>query len=105
METYEINWTSRAKKDLQKVYRFYTETINEEKAFEIITNILNRVDLLSDKKFVRIGAIDEEFKHLKRKYKKLIEKDIKITYRLSESKPVVYINRVFDTRQHPSKNK
>ena len=105
METYEINWTSRAKKDLQKVYKFYTETINEEKAFDIVTNVLKRVDLLSDSKFVKIGAIDEEFKHLKRKYKKLIEKDIKITYRLSESKPVVYINRVFDTRQHPSKNK
>jgi plasmid stabilization system protein ParE len=105
VETYEIKWTSRAKKDLRKVYKFYTETIHEEKAFEIITNVLKRVDLLSDSKLVKIGAIDEEFKHLKRKYKKLIEKDIKITYRLSESKPVVYINRVFDTRQHPSKNK
>jgi plasmid stabilization system protein ParE len=105
VEIYEINWTSRAKKDLRKVYKFYTETINEEKAFEIITNVLKRVDLLSDKKFARIGAIDEEFKHLKRKYKKLIEKDIKITYRLSESKPKVYINRVFDTRQHPSRNR
>ena len=105
MEKYEIDWTSRAKKDLRKVYKFYTETINEDKAFDIVTNVLKRVDLLSDSKFVKIGAIDEEFKHLKRKYKKLIEKDIKITYRLSESKPVVYINRVFDTRQHPSKNK
>lgn len=105
METFEINWTSRAKKDLRKVYDFYSKSINEEKAFEIVTNVLKRVDLLSDNKFARMGAIDEEFKNLKRKYKKLIEKDIKITYRLSESQPIVYINRVFDTRQHPSKNK
>jgi len=105
METYEINWTSRAKKDLRKVYNFYTELIGEEKAFELITTILERVDILSDRKFVKIGAIDEEFKHLKREYKKLIESNIKITYRLSSSKNVVYINRVFDTRQHPSKNK
>ena len=105
MEKYEIIWTTRAKRDLRKVYDFYCETINEEKSFEIVTSVLNRVDLLSDRKFAKMGAIDEEFKHLKRKYRKLIEKHIKITYRLSESEPVVYINRVFDTRQQPSKNK
>ena len=52
-----------------------------------------------------MGAIDEEFKHLKREYKKLIVRNIKITYRLSSSHPTVYINRVFDTRQDPVKNK
>jgi hypothetical protein len=52
-----------------------------------------------------MGVIDEEFKHLKRDYRKLIEGDVKITYRLSTSKPVVYINRIFDARQRPSKNK
>ena len=105
METYEINWTSRAKKDLRKVYGFYIESIGEEKAFELISAILERVDILSDGKFLKSGAIEEEFKHLKREYKKLIESNIKITYRLSSSKNVVYINRVFDTRQNPSKNK
>lgn len=105
MEKYEINWTSRAKKDLREIYDFYCEAINEEKAFEIVIAVLKRVDLLSDSKFARMGSIDEEFKHLKRKYRKLIEKHIKITYRLSESQPIVYINRVFDTRQQPSKNK
>ena len=105
METYEINWTSRAKKDLRKVYNFYTESIGEEKAFEFITILLERVDILSEGKFVKTGAIDEEFKHLKREYKKLIESNIKITYRLSSSKNIVYINRVFDTRQNPLKNK
>ena len=105
METYEINWTSRATKDLRKVYNFYTELINEEKSFELILKILERVDFLSDKRFVKMGPIDEEFKHLKREYKKLIEGDIKITYRLSTTEPVVYINRVFDTRQHPNKNR
>lgn len=102
METYEINWTSRAKKDLRKVYNFYTESIGEEKAFEFITMLLEQVDILSDGKFVKIGAVDEEFKHLKREYKKLIESNIKITYRLSNSRNIVYINRIFDTRQNPS---
>jgi plasmid stabilization system protein ParE len=105
LETYEIVWTSRAAKDLRKVYDFYTHQIGEEKAFEIIQHLLNKVEVLSDARFVKIGTVDEEFKHLKRHYKKLIEKNIKITYRLSKNKPTVYINRLFDTRQNPSKNK
>ncbi len=105
MESYEINWTSRAVKDLKKVYRFYTDQIGEEKAFNIISLILDKVDVLSDGKFVKIGAVDEEFRHLKRQYKKLIIDNVKVTYRLSSNLPIVYINRVFDTRQNPLKNK
>jgi plasmid stabilization system protein ParE len=105
LEKYEINWTSRAKKDLRKVYDFYTELTGEEKAFEIISGLLEQVDMLSDGTFVKMGAIDEQFRHLRHEYKKLIEKNIKITYRLSTSSPIVYINRVFETRQHPAKNK
>ena len=105
MEAYEIIWTTRATKDLRKVYKFNIELSGEEKAFELILLLLKRVDLLSDKRFVKMGAIDEEFKRLKREYKKLIEGEIKITYRLSTTKPIVYINRVFDTRQDPRKNK
>ena len=105
MEEYEIIWTSRAASDLKKVYLFNSQVTSEQKAFDLILLLLERVDLLSDKRFVKMGAHDEEFKHLKKDYKKLIEGDIKITYRLSTSKPIVYINRIFDTRQHPSKNK
>ena len=105
METYEIKWTSRAKKDLRKVYEFYIELVGDEKAFEIITVLLERVDILADAKYVKMGAIDEQFSHLKHQYKKIIEKNVKIIYRLSTSKPIVYINRVFETRQHPFKNK
>ncbi len=105
METYEISWTSRAAKDLKKVYFFYTEQIGEEKAFKLIQGLVDKVDVLSEERFVKIGATDEEFKHLKRQYKKLIFKNIKVTYRLSSNRFVVYINRVFDTRQNPIKNR
>lgn len=104
METYEIIWTLRAVKDLRKVYHFFTEQIGEEKAFKLIKFLLDKVDVLSDERFVKMGAIDDEFKHLKKQYKKIIVKNIKITYRLSLTKSVIYINRVFDTRQNPSKN-
>lgn len=105
MEGYEIKWTSRAKKDLRKVYFFNCELIGEEKAFKLIIQILDRVEILSDVRFVHTGSLDEQFSHLQHNYKKLIEKNIKITYRLSKTKKIVYINRVFDTRQNPSKNK
>ncbi|MCA1757603.1 MAG: type II toxin-antitoxin system RelE/ParE family toxin [Bacteroidales bacterium] len=102
---YEIKWTSRAVSDLRKIYLFYTEQRGEEKAFTMVQSILKKVDVLSDKRFTGMGAVDEQFKHLKRDYKKLIVRNIKVTYRLSSSKPTVYINRVFDTRQDPVKNK
>jgi plasmid stabilization system protein ParE len=105
LEAYEISWTTRATKDLRKVYDFNIGVIGEEKAFGLILLLLERVDMLSDQKFVRMGTVDEEFKHLKRGYKKLIEGNIKITYRISRAKSIVYVNRVFDTRQDPRKNR
>lgn len=104
MEEFKIKWTSRAVKDLRKIYNFYTEQIGENKSIDIIQSLLNKVDILSDPKFVKIGAEDEQFNHLKRTYKKLIEQNVKITYRIGESS-IVYINRVFDMRQNPNKNK
>ncbi len=105
MEKYEINWTERAKRDLKKLYLFNIEVIGEEKSFDLVLHLLERVELLKDTKFVEIGAIDEEFQHLKHQYKKLIEGYVKITYRISKTEPFVYINRIFDTRQDPRKNK
>ncbi len=66
MEAYEVVWTSRATKDLRRVYDFYTDHIGEEKAFAIIQSLLDKVDVLTDARFVKIGAVDEEFKHLRR---------------------------------------
>lgn len=48
MERYEIKWTSRAKKDLRKAYLFNCDLVGEDKAFELIIQILARVDILSD---------------------------------------------------------
>lgn len=104
METCEIVWTNRAVKDLKQVYTFYTVTIGEERAFQIIQVLLEKADILSDSRFVEIESIDFAFKHLKRSYKKLIVRSIKITYRTNKENSIVYINRVFDTRQNPNKN-
>jgi hypothetical protein len=53
--------------------------------------------------FSEIGAIDEDFEHLKHHYRKPISHNCKITNR--EGKTKIYVVRVFDTRQNPTTNK
>lgn len=100
-----IALTSRAVKDLKKVKTFNSKLHGRDKVQEIIDAIFERLEILEDPKtdFTEIGAIDEDFSHLKYSYRKLIAHHCKITYREGKSK--VYIIRVFDTRQHPNKNK
>jgi plasmid stabilization system protein ParE len=104
LDCYEISWTARAIKDLRTVFEFYSEQAGHQKAIEIVRSMVEKVDILADTRFVELGAFDEQFAHLQRKYKKLIYKNIKITYRVSDNKHIVYINRVFDTRQNPLRN-
>lgn len=99
-----VFWTTRAKKDLDKIMQFNTELYGTEKAKEIAYNIRQHTQLLesSDIDLTRAGAIDADFSHLKYQYRKLILYHYKITYR--EGKTKIYVVRVFDTRQHPNKN-
>lgn len=97
--------TLRAVSDLIKITSFNTELYGVEKAEKITEAIFSQMEILENLEFdfINIGAVDDDFKHLKRDYKKLIKGHYKITYREGKSK--IYINRIFDTRQHPSKNK
>ncbi len=101
----EIVWTKRVLSDLRKIYDFNIELRGEDKAHELISTIVDRIEILQDEKFISIGSLDDSFKHLKMDYRKLIEGHYKITYRQSSDQSKIYINRVFDTRQNPVKNK
>ena len=100
-----VVWTSRATKDLEKITLFYIELYGYAKARKIASELRQTTDILEYKDIdtSKIGAIDETFEHLKRNYRKLLNHHCKITYR--EGKTKFYIVRVFDTRQHPDKNK
>jgi len=100
-----IFWTSRATKDLEKITRFNAQLYGFKKAIEIAFELQKTTEILENPNysFSQIGAVDTEFLHLKRNYRKLISVHCKITYR--EGKTKIYINRLFDTRQKPSKNK
>jgi plasmid stabilization system protein ParE len=98
-----IFWTNRAIKDLEKVTRFNVKLFGFNKSIKIATEIQEATEILAFHKFNKIGSVDEDFTHLKFEYRKLIHHHCKITYR--EGKDKIYINRIFDTRQNPIKNK
>ncbi len=100
-----VQITSRALKDLQKVRGFNDLLYGVSKSKEIINTIFETIEILEnpDVDFTEIGAIDEDFVHLKYDYRKLITSHYKITYRKNKSK--IYVVRIFDTRQNPNKNK
>ena len=100
-----VYFTSRALKDLEKITRFNALLFGFKKAIKITNDLIDSVEILENKNydFSKIGSVDSEFKHLKRNYRKIIDGNYKITYREGVDK--IYINRVFDTRQNPNKNK
>jgi plasmid stabilization system protein ParE len=100
-----VELTLRALKDLQKIRGFNDVLYGVPKSKEIINTIFKTIEILEipDFDFTKIGAIDEDFVHLKYEYRKLIEHHYKITYRKAKDK--IYVVRVFDTRQNPNKNK
>ncbi len=100
-----VFWTSRAIKDLKKIRDFYIGIYGKEKTKDFIQNIFESTKILENPEydFTKIGAVDEYFSHLKYEYRKIYEHHCKITYRIGKTK--IYINRVFDMRQNPSKNK
>lgn len=98
-------WSTRATKDLEKITRFYIDLYGHTKAQKIATELRQSTEILERKDIdtSQIGAIDETFAHLKYSYRKLLNHHCKITYR--EARTKFYVVRVFDTRQHPNKNK
>lgn len=103
--TKPLEWTTRALNDLNKLPEFNSEILGFKKAEAISDSIINKAEILENPEcdYTKIGAIDESFSHLKYNYRKLIEGHYKITYR--EGRKAIYINRVFDTRQNPNKNR
>jgi hypothetical protein len=76
-----VYWTTRAVKDLEKTTRFNALQYGFKKAIEIALEIQESTKVLENLDFSKIGATDEDFVHLVRKYRKLIHYHCKITYR------------------------
>jgi plasmid stabilization system protein ParE len=97
----EIFWTEKAKSDLRDIYNFLVSEIEEKKAFSIIQIISSRTSQLA--LFPESGSLEPYLLHLKRPYRRLIEGNYEIIYRIAND--YIYINRIFDSRQNPKKIK
>lgn len=98
-EIIEIIWTNKSRYDLKLIYNFLSETINESIAFDTVTKLIEKVEILYD--YPNAGQKEPKFEKLIRDYRRLVEKNYKIVYHQREK--VIYINRVFDSRQEPAK--
>jgi plasmid stabilization system protein ParE len=100
-----VELTSRSIKDLQSIRVFNDNLYSVSKSREIIDDIFKELEILENSAvdFTEIGSVDEEFTHLKYEYRKLVTSHYKITYR--KGRKAIYVIRIFDTRQNPSKNK
>lgn len=100
-----VIWSTRSTKDLEKITKFYVKLYGASKSRKIVTELRESTEILEQDNLdsSKIGAIDEDFSHLKQDYRKMINHHCKITYR--EGKTNIFIVRVFDTRQNPNKNK
>ncbi|HMP99652.1 MAG TPA: type II toxin-antitoxin system RelE/ParE family toxin [Cyclobacteriaceae bacterium] len=95
----EVIWTAQAKSDLQKIYEFNSPILGEEKSFELIKSILEKTELL-------YGELTGGTRYISKlnpeiAYQKLILGNYIIIFRRAEE--VIYVNKIFDARQNPSK--
>lgn len=95
----EIIWTIRAKEDLQQIYEFNSLVMGEEKAFQLIEQIVKKADVLSTKISGGTRYISQIAPQIN--YQKLILENHLIIFR--EADNLVFVNRIFDARQDPKK--
>jgi len=95
----EIIWTETAKNDLKNIFNFIKSEININKAQLIVFQIIDETSVLQN--MPEAGQKEPKFERFKNEYRRLIFKHYKIVYQISAE--LVYINRVFDSRQNPNK--
>jgi hypothetical protein len=68
--------TARALSDLQKIKNFNDELYGFDKSKEIIESVFKTIEILQNPNYdyEKIVLIDDDFKHLKDYYRKLIDK-------------------------------
>jgi plasmid stabilization system protein ParE len=97
----EIIWANQAKHDLQQIYNFNCLVQDEDKAFKLIESLVKKTERLSHD--VTGGTRYISNLNPRIHYQKLVFKHYLIIFRIQGS--VVYILKIFDSRQNPKKLK
>lgn len=95
----EVVWTRAAQADLQAIYEFNSPLLGEEKAYELVEAIRQKAEVLYQPIIGSTRFMSERYPE--RNYQKLTIKPYILIFR--QIGQVVFVNRIFDTRQHPGK--
>lgn len=95
----EVIWTAQAKDDLLKIYEFNSLILGEERAYSLIEELVEKVDVLYQG--ISGGTRYISDRHPEINYQKLIYGYYLIFYR--EDGKRTYVNKIFDARQNPEK--
>ena len=98
-EQREVVWTRAALADLQDIYEFNIPLQGEEKAFELVEHIRQKADVLYQPIMGSTRFLSR--RHPERNYQKLVITPYLLIFR--QVGEVVFVNRIFDSRQDPSK--
>lgn len=96
-----VFWTIDAETDLVDTFNYLKFKHNEAFADKIIDKIFNKSFLLEN--FPEIGAVEKSKMLESLIIRYLIEGNYKILYQINDSRGLIEILAVFDTRQDPSK--
>jgi plasmid stabilization system protein ParE len=99
----KIIWSEFVETQLDEIYEYHEEEVNERVAKKITKGIINEPQKLVKSSF--IGQEEELLKERKTEYRYLIYTNYKIIYSVDIENGFIKIADVFDTRQYPSKMK
>jgi plasmid stabilization system protein ParE len=97
----KIIWSQFAEKQLDLIFKYFEENVSIEKAKELIFGLISATNKLEDLPYM--GQVEDALYHRKIIYRKIIYTNYKIIYSVEESKEIIKIADVFDTRQNPTK--
>lgn len=92
-EQIKIIWSEAALKDLEDIYDFY-QPLSKQGAENVIADILNGIETITQPEIFRRDEINP-------KYRRVVVRHYKVLY--TAVKTEVFIARIFDARQDPSK--
>lgn len=102
MEIKQIEFSPEFEKDLETIFLLLKQYSTIKKAEEQMTLIFDKVELLRDFPFMGQKEFNLSKKH-KIEYRYLVAGNYKLYYRILGE--MVFIARIFDTRQNPKKLK
>ncbi len=98
MAEFKVVWSTRSLNDLNRVHDLLVE-VSPQQASRMVESILDRVTQLE--KFPESGPVEASLSHRNKAHRYLVEGHCKLIYRIEKS--IVFVIRVFDTRQNPEK--